>query len=73
MKGSGDYMEQNLIAKKDMPVLVSGYIEQAIRNIYDEHSHEVKTILLGAASLILGLGAYKEYGLIPKSVIREEA
>lgn len=66
-------MEQNLIAIKDMPVLVSGYIEQAIRNIYDEHSHEMKTILLGAASLILGLGAYKEYGLILKSVIREEA
>lgn len=66
-------MEQNLIVKKDISVQVSGYIEQAIHNIYDEYSHEVKTILLGAASLILGLGAYKEYGLIPKSVIREEA
>lgn len=72
MKGSGDYMEQNLIVCKDMPKQVSGYIEQAIRNIYDEHPHEVKIILLGAASVILGFGAYKEYGLIPKSVVGEE-
>jgi len=28
---------------------------------------------LGAASVILGFGAYKEYGLISKSIIREEA
>lgn len=66
-------MEQNLVVKEDMTVQVSGYIEQAVRNIYDEHPHEVKTILYGAASLILGLGAYKEYGLIPKSIIRKEA
>ncbi|MFQ9608434.1 MAG: hypothetical protein ACLU90_05590 [Lachnospira sp.] len=65
-------MEQNLIVSKDMPEQVSGYIEQAIRNIYDEHPHEVKIILLGAASVILGFGAYKEYGLIPKSVVGEE-
>lgn len=32
----------------------------------------MKTILLGAASVVLGFGAYKEFGLIPKSVIREE-
>lgn len=68
MKGSGDYMEQNLTVK---PEQVAGYIEQAIHNIYDEHPHEVRIILLGAASVILGFGAYKEYGLIPKSVIRE--
>lgn len=72
MKGSGDYMEQNLIVSKDMPEQVPGYIEQAIRNIYDEHPHEVKIILLGAASVILAFGAYKEYGLIPKSVVGEE-
>lgn len=72
MKGSGDYMEQNLTVKKDMLEQVSGYIEQAIRNIYDEHPHEVKIILFGAASVIFGFGAYKEYGLIPKSVIGEE-
>ena len=66
MKGSGDYMKQNLIVNKDIP-------EQAIRNIYNEYPHEVKIILLGAASVILGFGAYKEYGLIPKLAIREEA
>lgn len=72
MKGSGDYMEQNLTVKRDMPEQVSGYIEQAICNIYNEHPHEVKIVLLGAASVILGFGAYKEYGLIPKSVNRKE-
>ena len=66
MKGSGDYMEQNLTVNKDIP-------EQAIRNIYNEHPHEVKIVLLGAASVILGFGVYKEYGLIPKSVVGEEA
>lgn len=70
MKGSGDYMEQNLILNKDMSEQVFSYIEQAIRNIYDEHPHEVKIILLGATSVIFGV--YKEYGLIPKSVIGEE-
>lgn len=73
MKGSGDYMEQNLILNKDMSEQVSSYIEQTIHNIYDEHPNEVKIILLGATSLILGFGVYKEYGLIPKSVIGEEA
>lgn len=73
MKGSGDYMEQNLILNKDMSEQVSSYIEQAIRNICDEHPHEVKIILLGATSVILGFGVYKEYGLIPKSVVGEEA
>ena len=52
---------------------VSSYIEQTIHNIYDEHPNEVKIILLGATSVILGFGVYKEYGLIPKSVIGEEA
>lgn len=66
-------MEQNLILNKDMSEQVSSYIEQAIRNIYDEHTHEVKIILLGAASVILGFGVYKEYGLISKSVVGEEA
>lgn len=65
-------MEQNLTVKKDMPEQVSGYIEQTILNIYNEYPHEVKIVLLGVASVILGFGAYKEYGLIPKSVIREE-
>ena len=73
MKGSGDYMEQNLTVNKDIPEQVSGYIEQVIRNIYNEHPHEVKIVLLGAASVILGFGVYKEYGLIPKSVVGEEA
>lgn len=72
MKGLGDYMEQNLIVNKDMPEQISGYIEQAIRNIYNEHPHEVKIIFLGVASVILGFGAYKEYGLIIKSVVGEE-
>ena len=48
MKGSGDYMEQNLTVNKDIPEQVSGYIEQVIRNIYNGHPHEVKTVLLGA-------------------------
>ena len=48
------------------------FIEQAIHNIYYEYPHEVKTILFGAASVILGFGAYKEYALISKSVIRKE-
>lgn len=73
MKGSGDYMEQNLTVNKDIPEQISGYIEQAIRNIYNEHPHEVKIVLLGAVSVILGFGVYKEYGLIPKSVVGEEA
>ena len=73
MKGSGDYMEQNLILNKDMSEQVSSYIEQAVRNIYNEHPHEVKIVLLGATSVIFGFGAYKEYGLIPKLAIREEA
>ena len=51
---------------------ISDYIEQAIHNIYNEYPHEVKTILFGAASVILGFGAYKEYALISKSVIRKE-
>lgn len=46
MKGSGDYMEQNLTVKRNIPEQVSGYIEQAIRNIYNEHPHEVKIVLL---------------------------
>ena len=50
----------------------SGFIEQAARDIYAQHPHEVKAILFGAASLILGFGAYKEYELIPKLAIREE-
>lgn len=73
MKGSGDYMEQNLTVNKDIPEQISGYIGQAIRNIYNEYPHEVKIVLLGAASVILGFGVYKEYGLIPKSVVGEEA
>lgn len=73
MKGSGDYMEQNLTVKKDMLEQVSGYVVQAIRNIYNEYPYEVKRVLLGATSVILEFGAYKECGLIPKSVIREEA
>jgi|GEM_PF-2371160 hypothetical protein len=73
MKGSGDYMEQNLTVNKDIPEQISGYIEQAIRNIYNEHPHEVKIVLPGAVSVIFGFGAYKEYGLIPKLAIREEA
>lgn len=72
MKGSGDYMEQNLTVNKDIPEQVSGYIEQVIRNIYNKYPHEVKIVLLGAASVILGFGAYKGYGLIPKLTIREE-
>lgn len=72
MKDSGDYMEQNLKVREDMPVQASGFIEQVVHNIYDEHPHEVKAILFGAVSLILGFGAYKEYGLISKTVIRGE-
>ena len=70
MKGLEDYMEQNLV--KDMSERISDYIEQAIHNIYNEYPHEVKTILFGAASVILGFGAYKEYALISKSVIRKD-
>lgn len=65
-------MEENIMVKEKMSVQASGFIEQAARDIYAQHPHEVKTILFGAASLILGFGAYKEYGLIPKVVIREE-
>ena len=65
-------MEENIMVKEEMPVQASGFIEQAARDIYAQHPHEVKAILFGAASLILGFGAYKEYGLIPKSVVGEE-
>lgn len=66
-------MEENITVKEEMSVQVSGFIEQAVHDIYEQHPHEVKAILFGAASLILGFGAYKEYGLIPKTIIREEA
>lgn len=66
-------MEENIMVKEKMPVQASCFIEQAARDIYAQYPHEVKAILFGAASLILGFGAYKEYGLIPKTIIREEA
>ncbi|NSE47638.1 hypothetical protein G4358_10105 [Dorea formicigenerans] len=65
-------MEENIMVKEEMPVQASGFIEQAARDIYAQHPHEVKAILFGAASLILGFGACKEYELIPKLTIREE-
>lgn len=65
-------MEENIMVKEKMPVQASGLLEQAVRDIYAQHPHEVKAILFGAASLILGFGAYKEYELIPKVAIREE-
>ena len=65
-------MEENIMAKEEMPVQASGFIEQAMHDIYAQYPHEVKAILFGAASLILGFGAYKEYGLIPKVAIRED-
>ena len=65
-------MEENIMIKEKMPVQASGFVEQAVRDIYVQHPHEVKAILFGAASLILGFGAYKEYELIPKAIIREE-
>ena len=65
-------MEENIMVKEEMPVQASGFIEQAARDIYAQHPHEVKAILFGGASLILGFGAYKEYELIPKLTIREE-
>lgn len=60
------------MVKEEMPVQASGFMEQAVRDIYAQHPHEVKAILLGAASLILGFGAYKEYGSIHKVATREE-
>ena len=65
-------MEENIMIKEKMPVQASGFVEQAVSDIYVKHQHEVKAILFGAASLILGFGAYKEYELIPKLAIREE-
>ena len=65
-------MEENIMIKEKMPVQASGFVEQAVRDIYVQHPHEVKAILFGAASLILGFGAYQEYELIPKLAIREE-
>ena len=65
-------MEENIMIKEKMPVQASDFVEQAVRDIYVQHPHEVKAILFGAASLILGFGAYKEYELIPKLAIREE-
>ena len=52
-------MEENIMVKEEMTVQASGFIEQAARDIYAQHPHEVKAILFGAASLILGFGAYK--------------
>lgn len=66
-------MEENIMVKEKMLVQASGFIEQAAHDIYAQHPYEVKVILFGVASLILGFGAYKEYGLIPKVAIREEA
>ena len=65
-------MEENIMVKEKMPVQASGFIEQAASDIYVQHPHEVNAILFGAASLILGFGAYKEYELIPKVSIRKE-
>ena len=58
-------MEENIMVKEEMPVQESGFIEQAARDIYAQHPHEVKAILFG-------FGAYKEYELIPRLAIREE-
>lgn len=65
-------MDQQLSTREEMSLQASGFIEQAICNIYETHPHEVKTILFAAVSLIFGYSAYKEYELIPKTVGRVE-
>lgn len=34
-------MEENIMVKEEMPVQASGFIEQAARDIYAQHPHEV--------------------------------
>lgn len=71
MKGSGDYMKQSLVVRKDMLEQVYDCIDLAIRNIYDEYPHEVQTILIVNASVILWGEACKEYCLINKDVLEK--
>lgn len=61
-------MEQQLSTKEEISLQLSGFIEQAVYYIYEVHPHEIKTILFTAVSLIFGYSAYKEYGLITRTV-----
>ena len=65
-------MEQGTSTREEMPLQISGFIEQAVCNIYEAHPHEIKTILFTAFSLIFGYSAYKEYELISRTADEEE-
>lgn len=61
-------MEQQLSTREELSLQLSGFIEQAVCNIYEAYPHEIKTLLFTAISLIFGYSAYKEYELITKTV-----
>lgn len=61
-------MEQQLSTKEELSLQLSGLIDQAVYYIYEAHPHEIKAILFTAVSLIFGYSAYKEYGLITRTV-----
>lgn len=65
-------MEQELLVREDVALQASGFVEQAIYNIYKAHPHEVKLILYTALSLIFGYSAYKEYELTVRTAETEE-
>ena len=43
-------MENEITSKEEVQTQASGYIEEAVRKIYEEHPHEIRAILYGAAS-----------------------
>lgn len=65
-------MEHVLSTREEISLQSSGLIEQALCKIYGAHSHEIKTILFAADSLISVYGEYNEYELIKKTVDEEE-
>lgn len=71
-KETGDYMEEATIVTEKISEEASGFLEQAVHNIYSEYPHEIQVLLFSTASIIFGVGAYKEYGLISKKNIMEE-
>lgn len=65
-------MEEATIVTEKISEEASGFLEQAVHNIYSEYPHEIQVLLFSTASIIFGVGAYKEYGLISKKNIMEE-
>ena len=61
-------MELQLSTKEELSLPLSGRLDPAVYSICGAHPHEIKAILFTAVSLIFGYSAYKEYGLITRTV-----